>query len=141
MLKETQDGVSNKGFSLVSGYVVNEGAGNAQVDDFWVAPGTDVLKCNIDGTFHSGSAVGGVGIIWINALDLKGANVDCVNSPVLLDILELLNFNEGFYVVFSRRQDNQVADWSGSNIGDRSSNSCFSARCAVGCACLREGVG
>ncbi|KAF7842072.1 reverse transcriptase [Senna tora] len=30
---------------------------------------------------------------------------------------------------------------SGSNIGDRSSKSCFSAGCAVGCACFREGVG
>ncbi|KAF7842122.1 reverse transcriptase [Senna tora] len=60
--------VSNKGFSPVSGYVVNKGVGNAQVDDSWVAPGTDLLKCNVDGTFPSGFAVGGVGIICINAL-------------------------------------------------------------------------
>ncbi|KAF7842224.1 reverse transcriptase [Senna tora] len=165
-----------------------------KVNDFWVAPGTDLLKCNVDGTFHSGFTVGGVGIICINALGevldgcaekvltcssllieawalkkalllaclkgwervvfesdyavlvdavagLKGAKVDWVSSPILLDILELLSSNEGFYVVFVRRQGNQAADWSGSNIGDRSSNSCFSAGCAVGCACFREGVG
>ncbi|KAF7842050.1 Polynucleotidyl transferase, Ribonuclease H fold [Senna tora] len=155
--------VSNKGFSPVSGYVVNKGVGNAQVDDSWVAPGTDLLKCNVDGTFHSGFVVGGVGIICRNALgevldgcaeklltcssllieawalkmalllaclkgwervvfesdcavlvdavaSLKGAKVSG-QSPILLDILELLSSNEGFYVVFVRRQGHQAADW------------------------------
>ncbi|KAF7842227.1 reverse transcriptase [Senna tora] len=160
----SRDVVSNKGFSPVSGYGVNKGVGNAQVNDFWVAPGTDLLKCNVDGTFHSGFTVGGVGIICINVLgevldgcaekvltcssllieawalkkalllaclkgwervvfeydyavlvdvvaSLKGAKVDWVSSPILLDILELLSSNEGFYVVFVRRQGNQAADW------------------------------
>ncbi|KAF7842230.1 cytochrome p450 [Senna tora] len=64
----SRDVVSNKGFSPMSGYGVNKGVGNAQVNDFWVAPGTDLLKCNVDGTFHSGFKVGGVGINCRNAL-------------------------------------------------------------------------
>ncbi|KAF7842109.1 reverse transcriptase [Senna tora] len=198
LLGTLEDGVSNKGFSPVSGYVVNKGVGNAQVDDSWVAPGTDLLKCNVDGTFHSGFTVGGVGIICRNSLGevldgcaeklltcssllieawalkkalllacLKGwervvFESDCA---VLVDAVAGLKgaktsrpsscrlvSEEGVKRVVSK-------DWvynsppslasiltfdvtrSGSNIGDRSSNSCFSAGCAVGCACFREGVG
>ncbi|KAF7842051.1 reverse transcriptase [Senna tora] len=190
--------VSNKGFSPVSGYVVNKGVGNGQVDDSWVAPGTDLLKCNVEGTFHSGFAVGGVGIICRNALGevldgcaeklltcssllieawalkkalllacLKGwervvFQSDCA---VLVDVVAGLKgaktsrpsscrlvSEEGVKRVVMKdcvfNPPPSLASIltfdvtrSGSNIGDRSSNSCFSARCAVGCACLREGVG
>ncbi|KAF7842073.1 putative ribonuclease H-like domain-containing protein [Senna tora] len=190
--------VSNNGFSPVSGYVVNKGVGNAQVDDSWVAPGTDLLKCNVEGTFHSGFAVGGVGIICRNALGevldgcaeklltcssllikawalkkalllacLKGwervvFESDCA---VLVDavaglkgaktsrpsICRLVSEEGVKRVVMKDCVFNPPPSLasiltfdvtrSGSNIGDRSSNSCFSARCAVGSACFREGVG
>ncbi|KAF7812138.1 uncharacterized protein G2W53_033114 [Senna tora] len=91
LLGTLKNEVSNKGFSLMSGYMVNEGVGNAQVDDFWVAPGTDKWSWRVAG--------------------LKGAKVDWISSPILLDILELLSSNEGFYVIFVRRQVNQAANW------------------------------
>ncbi|KAF7842113.1 reverse transcriptase [Senna tora] len=169
-----------------------------KVDDSWVAPGTDLLKCNVDGTFHSGFAVGGVGIICRNAL---GEVLDCcaeklltcssllIEAWALKKALLLACLNGWERVVFesdcavlvdavaglkgaktSRPSSCRLVseegvkrvvtkDWvfnpppslasiltfdvtrSGSNIGDRSSNSCFSAGCAVGCAFFREGVG
>ncbi|KAF7842231.1 hypothetical protein G2W53_004529 [Senna tora] len=201
LLGTLEDEVSNNGFSPVSGYGVNKGVGNAQVNEFWVAPGTDLLKCNVDGTFHSGFTVGGVGIICRNALGevldgcaekvltcssllieawalkkalllacLKGWERVVFESDyaVLVDAVAGL---KGAKVDWTSRQSScrlvseegvkrvVKKDWvfnplpslasilafdvtrSGSNIVDRSSSSCFSAGCALGCACFREGVG
>ncbi|KAF7842045.1 reverse transcriptase [Senna tora] len=124
-----------------------------KVDDSWVAPGTDMLKCNVDRTFDSGFAFGGERVVFesdcavlVDAVaGLKGAKTSRPSSCRLVS-------EEGVKRVVTK-------DWvfnpppslasiltfdvtrSGSNIGDRSSNSCFSAGCAVGCACFREGVG
>ncbi|KAF7812090.1 putative ribonuclease H-like domain, reverse transcriptase zinc-binding domain-containing protein [Senna tora] len=152
---------------------------------------TNVLKCNVDGTFHSGSTVGGVGINCRNALgevsDGCAEKVSTCSSLLIeawvlkkalllaclkgwervvfeFDCSVLVDVVAGLKGAKASRQSScrlvseegvkrvVMKDWvfnpplllasilafdvtrSGSNIGDRSSNNCFSAGCAVGCA-------